>query len=142
MMFEGMLLPSREDQYGYAETFEDWIEHAMINHADLNEGSCKINIKERAYQVSEQLWLYVQRIISKATEMMEPLLKCVGATNAEESPFCKKFETRVELLNEYVKFCPRTFSYNGVDDGEKEVVEFEMEEDKKEKDKTAKAVAD
>jgi len=41
-----------------------------------------------------------------------PLMKRVGVKDEDMSPFCKKSSSRKELLQAYVAYCPRTFSYD------------------------------
>ena len=79
IMFAGRLKPSQEAWCGYALTYNDWIERAMISHADLDGGPCKINLGENALPMCNQLWPYVKRTISKAAKIMEPLLTTLGS---------------------------------------------------------------
>ena len=113
-MFQGNLKPASEKKSGYAETYADWIEHGMINSNELIGGPCAIDHSDGALPVCEQIWPYAQKIIATAVEMMEPLLKLMGVTEKNKSPFCRGFSSCDALLQEYVKYCPRTFTYDGV----------------------------
>ena len=112
MMFKGNLSSSQKEQKGYAEKFDNWICHGKIHHSDLNSGPCTIYLDVNALPVSEQLWPYIKKVIAKVAQLMDPLLKSIGVTDADKSPFCKKFKTRKELMREYVKYYPWTFSFN------------------------------
>jgi len=67
-MFEGPLKPSREPKSGYAETYADWVDHAMISDDDLLGGPCKIDHSKNALPVCE-------KIISSANEIISPLFE-------------------------------------------------------------------
>jgi len=100
----------------------------MFNSNELEGGPCKIDHSDGALPVAQQLWPYVSKAISRATEMMDPLLKLFGVTDENKSPFCREFTSGDDLMEEYIAYCPRTFSYNGVSgasdvDDEVEVVE-------------------
>ena len=115
MLFKGDLLPSRSgsSRGGYNSGFANWINQAR-NMSDCTEGGpCKLNTGKDAPPLSTQLWHHVQQLIHKAVDLMIPLLKVVGVADEKVSPFCKKFSTKDQLMNEYIKYCPRTFSYHG-----------------------------
>eukprot|EP00957_Ditylum_brightwellii_P123780 9435954-Ditylum_brightwellii.AAC.1 len=44
---------------------------------------------------------------------MPPLQIMEGVGDAEKAPFCCEFVTFKDLCNAFVKYCPRTFKYNG-----------------------------
>ena len=121
-MVKGRLLPSKECTSGYLETFGDWFEHATMDSGQLEGGPCQLEFGEDVEPVSEQLWPYVQKIILGAEKMMAPLLELVGVSGSEKSPFCQAFSSRAELLQSYVAYCPKNFSFAGViGQGEKDV---------------------
>ena len=80
--------------------------------AQTEGGPCKLNSNSDAPPFSTQLWHHVQRLIHKAVDLMTPLLNVVGVANDKISPFCKKFSTKDQLMNEYFKYCPKTFSHH------------------------------
>ena len=115
MLFKGQLLPSRSGsrQYGYNAEFADWIEQARDVSAQTEGGPCKLNSNSDAPPFSTQLWHHVQRLIHKAVDLMTPLLNVVGVADDKISLFCKKFSTKDQLMNEYIKYFPKTCSYHG-----------------------------
>ncbi len=114
MLHQGDLRASKEVQKGYLETFDDWLSHGKINHLDLQGGPCKLVLGDNAAPVSKQLWPYVSKVHSKAVALMTVLFDCVGVNKCDRSPFCKDFDSREDLLSEYVKYCPRTFSFDNI----------------------------
>ena len=115
MLFKGQLLPSRSGsrQYGYNTEFADWIKQARDVSAQTEGGLCKLNSNSDAPPFSTQLWHHVQRLIHKAVDLMTPLLNVVGVADDKISLFCKKFSTKDQLMNEYIKYFPKTCSYHG-----------------------------
>ena len=113
MLSKGELLPSRSTsrQYGYNAGYGDWFERARNMSEHTEGGPCKLNTNSNAPPISDQLWPNVQRLIHKSVDLMRPLLKVVGVADEKMSPFCKKFSTKDQLMNEYIKYCPRTFTY-------------------------------
>ena len=61
---------------------------------------------------------------------MLPFLQMMGVTTTQLSPFCKVFNTLLELKEAYVMYCPKTFTYDdavGKED-DKEVEPGEVDE--------------
>ena len=65
--------------------------------------------------VAEQMWHSVQNVMTYAKNLIEiePLLKTLGVLEVEIFPFCRRFESLVDLKDEYVKYQAKTLVYNG-----------------------------
>jgi hypothetical protein len=63
--------------------------------------------------VVDQLWPIAQKIISKSVKLATSLLLLFGTENDSLSPFCKEFTTVQDLLQTYIEYCPKTYSYDG-----------------------------
>ena len=123
-MFKGKLKATRDKGSGYFETHQDYIQHAMINHSELEGGPCEIDLSGDADPVSHQLWPFVMKIINEGSRMMTSLLKLAEVTEAGMSPFSVNFASIQELLVTYVEYCPKTFSYKTLSgNGEADVVD-------------------
>jgi len=109
-MFKGDLKAAKEFK-GYGSTFAEYIE--SLKAKGLEGGPCEIDYSVDAPPVCEQLWPRVQKIIAQAERIMTPLLKLIGVKREEMSPFCRCFQSTKDLLQAYVSYCPKTFSYDG-----------------------------
>ena len=94
--------------YGYQDTFEEWIEHANVEVSGLERGACVINLDIDAAHICDQLWPFVSKIIDESVIMMTPLLKLSGVEEKDISPFYKIFTSSKDLLDAYIKYCPKT----------------------------------
>ena len=44
--------------------------------------------------------------------MITDLFTCVGVEVVDRLPFCKAYDSKEELLADYIKYCPKSFSFN------------------------------
>jgi hypothetical protein len=114
-LFEGDLSPSRTANKGYHATFLDWV----VDAKGMQEegGPCDIDVSYDASSVVSQLWPTAQKIIFESVRLVTPLLKLFGVVSEEMSPFCRDFASCRDLLETYVSYCPKTFSYKGFSGG-------------------------
>ena len=112
--------PSHEAAKGYAATCEwqelyivdrDFLAHNLIDDSAFGGDPCKIYLDENVPPVCEQLWSYVAVVIHLTNSIMEPLLKLVGASKKDISPFLWHFVSAKVLQKEHCKYCPYTFKY-------------------------------
>ena len=101
--------------YGYQYTFEAWIEHVKVEGSGLKGGQFVINLDNDAAPIYDHLWSFVSKTIDESLIMMTPLLKLAGVEEKNMSPFCKRFTLYNDLLYSYITYCPKTFSYDGMD---------------------------
>ena len=76
-----------------------------------------IDVSYDASSVVSQLWPTAQKIIFESVRLVTPLLKLFGVVSEEMSPFCRDFASCRDLLETYVSYCPKTFSYKGFSGG-------------------------
>ena len=107
MIFRGDLNAS-SSMYGYQAIFEDWIAQAKIEGSGLEGGPCVINMDNYASTICDQLWPFVSKTIDESVIMMTPLLKLSGVEEKDISPFYKIFTSSKDLLDAYIKYCPKT----------------------------------
>ena len=81
----------------------------------LEGGPCVINMDNDAATICDQLCLFVSKIIDESVIMMTPLLKLDGVEEKYISPFYKRFTLSKDLLDAYITYCPKTFSFDGMD---------------------------
>ena len=60
------------------------------------------------------MWPFVSKIIDESVRMMTPLLKLAGVEEKNMSPFYKRFTSSKDLLDAYITYRPKTFSYDGM----------------------------
>jgi len=123
-LFEGDLSPSKTANKGYQATFLDWVTDAKCYQEE--GGPCDIDLSSNAESVVFQLWGTAQKVIHESVRLVTPLLKLFDVGEEEMSPFCKEFASCRDLLETYVAYCPKTFSYKGISGGG---FEKEREED-------------
>lgn len=126
LLFEGNLMPSRDPKKGYPATYFDFVQHLKL--LNLESGPCTVD-SASSVPVCEQLWPHVAKIISQGNAMMEDLFKLAGVKDSERSPFCRTFVSPKDLLNDYVSYCPRTFSYKSKSGGKEADNDVEEEEE-------------
>ena len=101
--------------YGYQATFENWIEQAKVEGIGLESGLCVINLDNDAAPICDQLWLFVSKIIDGSVRIMTPLLKLAGVEENNMSPFYKIFTLSKDLLDAYITYRRKKFSYDVMD---------------------------
>eukprot|EP00986_Skeletonema_menzelii_P007760 scaffold3077_cov80-Skeletonema_menzelii.AAC.1 len=67
--------------------------------------------------VAAQLWGAVSALINFSSDSMKVFLASFDVTAAEMSPFCQRFSSMKDLLNAFISFLPRTFTYQNVQGG-------------------------
>ena len=73
-----------------------------------------INLDNDAAPVCDQLWKFVSKVIDESVRMMTPLLKLASLEEKNMSPFYKRFTSSKDLLDPYITYFPKTFSYDGM----------------------------
>ena len=73
--------------------------------------------------VVTQMWDTVRKSISYSNDLMRKLFATIGVMTGECSPFCQSFYSPEDLGQEFIRYLPRTFTYensagNGVDDAD------------------------
>ena len=95
----------------------------MDTNETRNDGS--VPLQKEGDSVAEQLWDTVSQMISFSSELMKELLDTIGVSSDELSPFCRSFQSLADLRNEYIRYLPHTFAYDGIRGGS--VVEDEQD---------------
>ena len=112
LMYKNNVRPSHERQKGYMSTFDNFFEYSMDQNLPYMEGA--VDIDKEGDFVAKQLWPVVCELISFSHGMMTQLLTTLGVAANERSPFCRDFSSLIDLRDEFIKFCPQTFEYDGV----------------------------
>ena len=74
----------------------------------------QISLENDAAPVAEQLWSTVRDVISYSSNLMSTFMRSLGVCETHLSPFCREFASTKDLMDEFIKYCPKTFKYNGV----------------------------
>ena len=112
LMYKSKFRPSRDPSKGYTATFNDFFSYTMDEEPELMEGTVDIDLDGDF--VVQQLWPTVKDLISYSCDLMTPFLSMLGVSSHERSPFCRSFDSIVELRDEYIGYCPSTFTYDNV----------------------------
>ena len=73
-----------------------------------------VGVSGGAGPVIGQVWSVVRGLIFLESRSAKALLTALGVKASENSPFCRDFQTEIELLDMFIKYFPRTFKYSGV----------------------------
>ena len=116
LMYKNSFGPSNCPRKGYGATYHDYFHYGL----DSNSEGCMdgtINVQNGEDYVAKRLWETVSNLITFSSDMMRVLLKVVGVTNAEMSPFCRTFLSLEDLRDEFIRYLPRTFVYQNIRGG-------------------------
>eukprot|EP00957_Ditylum_brightwellii_P210596 15365166-Ditylum_brightwellii.AAC.1 len=113
MMLFSNLIPTHDHQKGYQATHSNWVHCNNSSGLLLDGGPVPIS-DEGNEAVVAQLWNTVRTGMVSASNMMKLLFLFLGVTNEEISPFYQEFTSLSGLSDEFIAYCPSTFSYHGV----------------------------
>ena len=123
LLYRHAFSPSRDPCKGYNANFKEFYEYGLDTNETRNDGS--VPLQKEGDSVAEQLWDTVSQMISFSSELMKELLDTIGVSSDELSPFCRSFQSLADLRNEYIRYLPHTFAYDGIRGGS--VVEDEQD---------------
>ena len=83
-MFAGQLLTIRDTKNGYNTIDFDWIQHANMNYSELQGGPCEVGLHPGADPVYEQVWPFLNKIITEDIEKITPQLELAGVTDEQK----------------------------------------------------------
>ena len=127
-MYRHNFTPSRDPQKGYQATYADFFECSMSAGSEgrLDES---FELFHGGDFIAKELCDSVSKLISYSNDSMHNIFKVVGVFEEERSTFCRKFIFLIDLRDEYIKFCPKTFKYRNVVDTD-EVTSEELRDNK------------
>ena len=109
LIFRNGFSTSRDPQKGYAATFTKFIDLSRDEIPPVMDGTVEIN--RDGSPVVEQLWDMVSNAMAFASSPVVPILKNVGVTSEERSPFCLTFSNQTDLREEFIAYLPKQFSF-------------------------------
>ena len=112
MMFTSGFAPSHNPKKGYQTTHANWVNYKKTESSLLHGVS--IDVYENYGAVSEQLWESVHNVITFSSHMMHPFLAAMGVKTEDMSPFCRNSTSIEDLCNNFIRYCPNTFTYEGI----------------------------
>ena len=115
LMYKHAFRPSRDPSKGYNANWRRYYEYGLDANETRNDES--VSLQQDGDSVAVQLWEDVSRLISFSSELMKELLDAIGVPSDELSPFRRSFQSLRDLRNEYIRYLPRTFEYDGIRGG-------------------------
>ena len=124
-IFESSLAISRDRKDGYAATWSNFVSSTRNDGLPRAAGPGPTDLDGVA--MVDSLFPFLKNIINDCSKHMAPLLRRLGVTSDEISPFCREFETPADLLAQYEECFKRTKIFEN-----DACVEIDCEEDNEE----------
>ena len=99
-MFSNDFIPIQDPKKGYGGTFLKWY---TSNRYWRQERGRLIVVSDDAVPVIGQVWTVVIGLISSESRSTKPLLTDIGVKASDIYPFCRDFQTAMELRYVFIK---------------------------------------